>query len=152
MALTKLIELEVPAVSVASTRRTRLILSFIFAVVFAYAPVAIRFLVGLFFSRPFGINDYIAEFMFAVIVVSAETLRTIGWREKIEKSDAIPKIAFVVSLILLLFSAVIYGAMLLQELDSQGSAWQVALAFAAISFIVGVIVHIEPSRKGNISC
>ena len=93
------------------------------------------------------------EIMFVVIVISAETLHMLFKmllghpKQRSKITTVFMVLSFIEALLSILIAAVLYGTILLQDLQQIKSAWIIAIIFTAISFLFGLGMQIISSRK-----
>jgi len=83
-----------------------------FTVLFSFIPLIAMFVVSKFWGYEGGEYKYVGEILFACIVISAETLRTLAASRQHGK-QALRDILFASTFLTVVFPAFLYGGMLL---------------------------------------
>lgn len=125
---------------------------FIFGIFFALMPLIIYMILHYLSNMPLQLKECIPELLFFTIMVCATCLWDVNDMKKKIKSDIVFNLFFASLIILLIFSAILYGGIQLQNMQnniefmSLQKVYTFSMFMTIASGILGTIIQIVLSR------
>lgn len=130
----------------------RIINWFVFGIFFALVPLIIYILLSYICDIQIDLKNCIPELLFFTIMISATCLWDVNDMKKLIKEDVAFNLFFVALLILIIFSAILYGSIQLQNINdsmiimSLEKTYTFSVLMSIFSATLGTIIQIVLSR------